>query len=668
MGNTAKAADERTKESKAFDIFKSDYKAAKKAKAKGIDKQIAEWNNLYYGKTKVPKNRTRSRFVMKEIAKQIEWQKPNITEPFLSTSHPIRILTEGKKPMEKYINTHFTSTFNRGDFIEQMTDVKLREGTVWVRSGWKTTYETVVEEMEIEEIMMLDEEPDDITPLPNGKFQFTSKKIRENHGTARVCRNEHCFPDPGALTTGEMRFFAEKRLETISNLRATGFYSKAKLDKLAEVIKEKGTPSSSQLEQQRNQDNEEYGQDTRYQPEDDPRKKISIVEYWGFYDLNGDGIAEPVLATWAEDEDILLDIIDNPLPSKEIPYDNDVYSPRPFSLWGNPLAYFIGDNQKVKTGIMRGIVDNMALANNGQKFIKKGTMDYINFKRMREGQKVIEVLKEDGMADGSFNQLPASIFNTLAMVSKESEDLSGVNSGGAALSGDMMSKDDSKSMQMTMAQQRMAAIVRNTSNLLSKVVRHWILMADRYLTNEQIELLYAEGEHIDYNVFANSHETAIVVKVGTDVNRTVKMQQLNMLLQQSKQLGESVPPQTFNKLVAQMFELFDMYEDAKELENYKPEPNPMQQAMQQMELQDKQVDIELKTIKAQTELADAETRRMIAQKGMIEAQSGAMYKQAQTQEKTAKARQTDTDTNMAPAKVLAEIEAAKEKATSRDKI
>ena len=123
----------------AFSDFRHDFKKAKDAKTE-IDKLISTWNDLYYGYKLGNEEEGKSKFVMKEIAKQIEWIMANLTEPFTSTSHPVKV-SMGKyqrqaKKIERYLNTHFTSAFDREAFIEQLGDVLLREGTVWVKSGW----------------------------------------------------------------------------------------------------------------------------------------------------------------------------------------------------------------------------------------------------------------------------------------------------------------------------------------------------------------------------------------------------------------------------------------------------------------------------------------------------------------------------------------------------
>ncbi len=665
--------EESIKNKKVFDSLKYDLEKAKAGK-KAISNKIIDWNKLYYGETKTKAVKGKSQIVTKEIAKQIEWLKPNITEPFLSTSHPVRVVTSGgksSKPIEKYLNTEFTASFNRVDFINKFTDVLLREGTTWTRVGWKYEEgaEEVVEILTMEQMLENPDKPVKLEDIGDDKFKVTymNKSRSRNNGTLRVCRNEFCFPDPIATSQEDMRFFVEKQLKTISELRKSGLYKKADLDRLEKRLAGEEEGSDLDLEQERNDNATEYGREA-YTTKDTNRNKVAIMEYWGYYDLNGDGIAEPIVATWAEKEDILLRLTSSPVPSQKIPYYNTVYSEVSFSLWGNPIAYFIEDNQNIKSGLMRGMLDNVTLSNNGQKFIKTGTIDYLNLKRLKEGQRYIEVLKENGIEDGQFNQLPGSFFNVMQLVSAESAEVSGISGGGQALSNDMMAKSDNGGSGMTMAQQRMAATVRNMANTVSKVLGEWLSMAEVFIDNDQIEELFSDKEETDFFAFKYSTKARIEIKVVTDVQRMAKLQQLNMLMQQSKILGNSVPPKIYNKLVAEMFELFDMYNEATELSEYEPKPTPEQQQAQQMELQKAQLEIQKLQVEIQASVAKMELDKAEAMKAMSEAGAGNKYKEAQVKEKEAKAIQTKVETALSPARFLAEIKQFQEQKDERKSI
>lgn len=607
-----------------YENIKHDFKIAKSAKTE-IDDKIAEWNDLYIGKMKAKDNR--SKYVAMELAKQIEYMKPNITEPFTNSSHPIRISTTKNEKrariQQKYLNNEFTSEFGRVEFMEKLADIKLREGTVWVKTAWNYKEENkreVIEHATMEEILQRGENPDKITQDDNGKFtvEYNNIKCTKNSPDAIICRNEHIFPDPDARALNELRYMCYRKHMTLSQLKESGKVTDDMLEKLKGAL---GSMDDTTLGSHRDANAQSYGYKENANTKDVERQKIAIIEYYGYYDLNGDGIAEPVIAAWAEKQDVNLYFEENYLPNSDIPFYNDVYSAVPFSLWGNGVGFFIKDDQNAKTGIMRGIFDNMALANNGQKFIKHGTLDYINFKRMRNGEKHIFVNKEGQIEDGAFNQLPSSIQFVLGLVDKEVKEHTGVDAGSQSVSSANNSEDVSG--QLTLAQQRMAGMITSTSELLGKIFNDWLKMAEVFLNNDQIQALFTESEQQDIMAFENSEYTKVSFKVATNAQRQIRLQQLNMLMQQAKALGQSMPAELINELVAEMFELFDMYDKAEALRTYRPEPTEQDMAIQQLELQAMQ----LANGKVQAEInelnAKAQSYGYKAQVDATNAQAGA---------------------------------------------
>lgn len=640
-----------------YENIKHDFKIAKSAKTE-IDDKIAEWNDLYVGKMKNKENR--SKYVAMELAKQIEYMKPNITEPFTNSSHPIRISTTKNEKrariQQKYLNNEFTSEFGRVEFMEQLADIKLREGTVWVKTAWNYKEENkreVIEHVTMEEILQRGENPDKITQGENGKFTVEYNNIRclKNSPDAIICRNEHIFPDPDARSHKELRYLCYRKHMTLSQLKESGKVTDDMLEKLKTSM---NAGDDTSLGSDRDSKAQSYGYKESANTKDVERQKVSIIEYYGYYDLNGDGIAEPVIAAWAEKQDVNLYFEENYLPNSDIPFYNDVYSAVPFSLWGNGVGFFIKDDQNAKTGIMRGIFDNMALANNGQKFIKQGTLDYINFKRMRNGEKHIFVNKEGGIEDGTFNQLPQSIQFVLGLVDKEVKEHTGVDAGSQSVSSANSSEDSSG--QLTLAQQRMAGMITSTSELLGKVFNDWLKMAEVFLNNEQIQALFTESEQQDIMAFEESEYTKVSFKVATNAQRQIRLQQLNMLMQQAKALGQSMPAELINELVAEMFELFDMYDKAEALRTYRPEPTEQDMAIQKLELEA----LQLANGKIQAEInelnAKAQSYGFKAQTEAVTVQANAEYKQAQSNEKNKKAQTHDINNAMAPAKFIADTQ------------
>ena len=651
---------------KLFKLFKHDFDLAKRAKVE-IDQLISQWNDLYYGKTTGNK-----KLLMKEVAKMIESMKPSITEPFLHTSNPIRVARAGnfasKAEVENYANGVFAGELDREEFINDIVDIILREGTVWTRTGWQreTSMKEISNIVSSEELFSMDVDTANSNLVEVGPDQFKlterQKITLRNNPNSRVCRNEHCFPDPSARQRKEMNFFCEKRYVTYYDLVKMGIFPKAKLNLLKAKIlsgEASGHFDKGVLEVSRDERASETGVDTENRSGDLNRVKVQLIEYWGFYDVEDNGKRTAMVASWIQEYDLLLEIAENPYPSEKIPYENAVYSSRPFSLWGNAVAFFIGENQNVKNGLTRSILDSAALANAGQKFIQRGAVDFTNFARLKNRERYVMVNKPDGIQEGKFNNIPASTFSLLELVNRESGQQTGVDNA-PAVSGSQIGKEDGN-QQLTLSQQKMVSIVRTISGLLGRNVKEWLEMAEVFLEDDQIIEMFSndnnsENDQYDINAFRNSRGTVLSVTVGTTVAKQQELHNLNMLMQQSKVLGEQLPEGHINKLVARMFDLFDMYEEATALRTYVPKPDPMEEQMMQIEMQKQMLEVQLLQAQIQEVGSKVQMNSATAGAKTLDSQAGAAYKQAQSGEKLAKTESHQVDSALRPGVALLEMQ------------
>ena len=108
-------------------------------------------------------------------------------------------------------------------------------------------------------------------------------------------------------------------------------------------------------------------------------------------------------------------------------------------------------------------------------------------------------------------------------------------------------------------------------------------------------------------------------------------------------------------MVAEMYDLFDMHEDATKMRLYKPEPSEEEKLAQQLQLQNAQLENTKLEAEIQVMAKDVEARYMNAQARMMEAQANYGYKGAQTEEKYAKAQAHKIDSAMKPVQVENEI-------------
>ena len=550
---------------KLLSAFKLDFQAADTLRATQ-DTKIKGWKDQYDGKPYGNEQDGKSKIVSRDIKKQDEWQHASIIDPFVSSSdivkcNPITFEDQtAARQNELLLNTQFCRQFNRFNFMTKVTKILSREGTVIVQTGWD--YEE--EEVETEtEIISADEYGREYI---SGITTVTEIVIKKNQPTATVCRNEDIFLDPTCQDDMDKCQFVIYRYETdLSSLKQDGRYKN--LGKIA-VDSTDGTDYLSP-------------DDTNFKFEDNPRKKLLVHEYWGNYDVNEDGIAEPIVCAWVNDTIIRLQ--SNPYPDQKPPFVVASFNSIPFELYGEANAEFIGDNQKIKTAITRGIIDNMAQSNNGQKGIKKGALDVANRKKFLANQNFEYNGSANDFWDGSYNQIPGSAFDMLAMQNNEIESMTATKSFSGGISGNSLGATATGARgALDATSTRRLNIVRNIAeNVVKPLLRKWMSYNGEFL-NETEVIRITNEEFVEIKRDDLEGRIDIGIEVSTSEDNAAKSQELSFLLQT---VGPSEDPAVRRMLMADILELMKMPDKAKKLREYQPQPDPIQQQMQQLELQ-----------------------------------------------------------------------------------
>ena len=86
-------------------------------------------------------------------------------------------------------------------------------------------------------------------------------------------------------------------------------------------------------------------------------RRVVAYEFWGYKDIDGNGSLTPIVATWIGDTLIRMEV--NPYPDKKLPFVFIPYSPIEFSLYGEPDAELLEENQHISGAILRSIIDLM---------------------------------------------------------------------------------------------------------------------------------------------------------------------------------------------------------------------------------------------------------------------------------------------------------------------
>ena len=595
--------------------LKADMKEAERLQREWFIKR-EEWSSQTKGAPYGNEVEGKSKIVSKDIKKQLEWMLPSITDPFLSTADVIKcnpVTYEDSKAArqnELLLNTQFCRKFNRYNFIMKATKVLVTEGSVVIQTGWDYEEEEVEAEVEV---ISVDENGMEFVDT---EISMQTNVIR-NQPTAVVCRNEDIFIDPTCMDDMEKCQFVIHRYESSLNaLKQDGRYEN--LDKV-EAAQYNLTNDPQYL-----REDQSY-----FEFKDKPRKKFVVHEYWGNYDIDGDGIAEPIVCAWVGNTLIRLE--SNPYPDKKPPFVIVPFSAVPFHMFGEALAETIGDNQKIKTAITRGMVDNMAKSNNAVVATRKGALDPVNRKKFLKGENFEFNGTPGDFWQGSYNQLPSSAFDMLNLQNNEIESQTGVKSFSGGISGNALGSTATGARgALDATATRRLNLVRNMSeNMIKPIMRKWMAYNAEFLEEEEV-IRITNDEYVPIRRDDLAGKIDIDISISTSEDNAAKSQELSFLLQT---VGPSEDPSIRREIMAQIMDLMRMPEQAKKIRDYQPPVDPVQQKMQ--ELQIAKLEAEIEKIRADAanklassveneadrdeKLAQAELKRAQARKLMSEA-------------------------------------------------
>jgi hypothetical protein len=613
------------KKGELLSALKADLKAADLLK-RDQDAVISKWKAEYNGQAYGNEQKGKSAIVSRDIKKQSEWQHATIVDPFVSTSDVIKCIPitwedkEAARQNELLLNTQFCRKFDRFNFMSKAVKVLDREGTLVVQTGWDyedeevtTTAEMVIVDPDTGNEMIVEQE-------------VTETIVKKNQPTAKVCRNEDIYIDPTCQDNLDNAQFVIYRYETdLSSLKKDGRYKN--------------------LEQVARHGREDYDYDppdeTEFKFADEPRKKLVVYEYWGNYDVDGDGIAEPIVCAWIND--VIIRLQSNPYPDGKPPFIVVPFNSVPFKIHGEANAELIGDNQKVKTAIIRGIIDNMAQSNNGQVAIRKGALDQVNRKKFLAGHNFEFNGTPNDFWQGSYNNIPGSAFDMIGLMNNEIESITGTKSfSGGINAGSLGATATGARGALDATATRRINIVRNIAeNLVKPLVRKWMAYNSEFLEDEEVIRITNE-EYVPVRRDDLDGKIDLDITISTAEDNAAKSQELSFLLQT---LGPNEDPAIRRTIMADIMELMRMPEQAKRIREYQPQPDPVQEQLKQLELQR----LMLENKKLEADIMDKMAR---ANENTIDAE----LKKNKAAVEAAKARKLTSEADMTDLKFIKEDE------------
>lgn len=618
-----------------FDL-KADLHAAKPSHdAMVLD--IERWRDHMHclGEAAPKKVKGRSSVAPKLIRKHAEWRYPSLSEPFLGQPTLFTCTgrtwedTKAAQQSMTLLNYQFDTVIDKVDLIDDLVRAAVDDGTVAVELGWtqivKTRIDQVpvyayyaVPEQETEVIEQLQavlalktENPNHYKDLPpeirasaeeseraqawvtaiaTGQMQEIEVQYYEaNHPTAEVVDLRNLFIDPSCNGKLDKAMFTIRSFETnYGEMKSKGIYKNLELvpweqlTLLADPDHKTHTPQTFQMQGK-------------------ARNKVIGYKYHGYRDIQGDGNLVSIVATWIGD--ILVQMEETPFPDKKVPYVIGSLMPKRFSIYGEPDAELLIENQTTVGALTRGIVDLMGRSANAQQGVPKGFLDIPNQRRFENGmdyQYNPMLGRPDQMlVQHTFPTIPNSALDMIALNTQDAGSLTGVQT---SVNGDSYGDAAAVAIRGVLAAsgKRETSILRRLAKVVSRMGTKITQMNMSFMSEEEIV-------RVTNDKFVTIRKEDIQGRYDTkcDVSSAeadqAKSQKLSFMLQT---IGPKVDFSITKMIMASIARLDKMEELAYALENYSPQPDPVEEQIKQLTV----AELQAKVAKLQAETAESQAR------------------------------------------------------------
>ena len=568
----------------------------------------------------------RSQIQPKLIKKHAEWRYSSLEEPFLSTKDLFDIdpMTaedvDGADENEILINYQWNTKINKVRFINEYVRTAVDEGTVIVQVGWlhetemkkvNVRVQLTPEQLQTKMYAMVSQgqltQEEAIAKMqdPNEYVQWIKREeeyVKHNHPVVRICEYDRVIIDPTCEGDIDKAQFVIIPTETsLSELLKDGTYDLSGLytDGTSDIDMSKlddatfySTFNSTSKERANNQ----------FQFKDSARKKLIKYEYYGYWDVDGNNKTRAIKAVWIGNTLIKLEEL--PFPDNKLPFVLVQFMPERKSIYGSPDGKLIEDNQDILGAVLRGIIDIMGRSANGQQLLAKDFLDPINQIKYDKGENAYFNPGKDPRTSvhmQTYPEIPNSAMEMINLMNTDAESLTGVMAFNTGISGQALGNTATGVRgALDSASKRELGILRRLSQGIEQIGRKIVAMNSEFLSDEEvIRVTNREFRTIKKDDLAGEFDLRVNISTAESDNQ--KIEKLAFMLQT---LGQNMGIDLLQLILADIANLQKMPELAEKIAAYKPQPDPIAQRMQELEIKKLETDIQ----KTEADIADKYAR------------------------------------------------------------
>lgn len=640
--------------------LKQDLEAAKPYHDTQVGK-IQEWNDLLEVKNSArPRSvKGRSSVQPKLIRRQAEWRYSALSEPFLSAHKLFQVKPStfedeaAAQQNELVLNNQFRTKIDKVKLIDDLVRVTVDEGSSIIRVGWKRATKKIKEmvptwdhfEIEDEQNLQILQQAvelkisnprgyeEQVAPevraavdlyeeqglmtyaVQSGTEEVEVEKVLENRPTVEILNPANFYIDPSCGGDLDKALFAIVSFETnLAELKREG----KKYKNLDKVNWESASPMAVP--------DHETTTPQEYNFRDKMRKKIVAYEYWGYFDVHDKEELVPFVATWVGDVLIRMELA--PFPDEKLPFVIIPYLPVKRDLFGEPDAEMLKENQQIIGAVTRGMIDLLGRSANGQQGFAKGMLDPLNRRRYDNGQDYEfnpNMPPNQGLIEHKYPDIPQSALLMLNLQQSDAEGMTGVKSFAGGLAGDSYGKVATGIRGvLDAASKREMAILRRLVSGMVKVGMKIVAMNAEFLSEKEVVRITNEEFVTIYREDLKGHFD-LEMDISTAEVDNQQAEDLSFLVQT---VGPVVEPKITMRLISEVARLKRMPVLAKELKEWQPTPDPMQEKKAQLEIMELEAKIEeLRSRIALNEAKAAETLATRDQKNLdfVEQETGTKH-------------------------------------------
>lgn len=529
----------------------------------------------------------RSTLAPKVARKQAEWSYPVFSEPLLSTKYLFSVT--GKllkyrpmaKMLGKVLNHQMNHQMQKVSLISKLIRRCCNEGTAILKYQWEYKEKKTKEEVtyEIDEVDAYGE----VIIGSNGKpkVKRTTEIVEDvqvltNKPKIELCKYDSVAVDPSCgddIT--QATYMVHKYDVTMKDLANDPRYKNVRqaFEEAAQSATETSTYTHTNI----------------------ARRRCTLIEYWGEWDIYGTGETESIVAAFIGN--VLVRLSKNPYPDGRFPFVFITHTPNITpSVYGEPPSLLVEDNQKFIGTIMRGASDTFGRSAMSQFLIPEGFFSRTESENFSKGANAtyrnVGIPPEHALHQVRMPDLPPAMFNMLQFLQHEVDSISGSQSFSQGITGNAMgSTAAGVNASVSATGLRDMDVLRRIVEGLTEVAYRITELNIMMLSEEELILLSGMEEEEFYAIYdpdmASIAAMTISIDVATRAYNDARSSRLAFLYQ-TKQ--SEMDAELSRDTLATILELDDLEDFSEQVRNYQPQPDPMQIALQEAELERKKVE------------------------------------------------------------------------------